>query len=412
MKCIIYIFLILSTSLYMPIIQAQEYSKREIRTTIKNAVKAIDKIQTLKYTLDYSYLSYYDKKSDDKQYYHKECVGITRLEDSNDEIGAFFNLHIAYNDSTMKEVIFDGSHFYNYIINGKDTGKVVINTDKEGYQLIMGSDVPGLLYHHIIEGIHGLNSLSARILVDELLMKDILYSGKSCYMVSVHYKNIQGDNRMHDVVNTYYIDKSTYLPLMYRFQGKWQGLSTKETYKIQYDAINPILKNSVFNIDTTINPRYNLRAQKTQEEKAEVKFLLDKILHASIPLARGDTIKLSQQKSQLIILDFWYRRCPPCIKLMPEINKLYKEYRDEGVLVIGINDRDTKNSVHQLHKLKGYSYPTSYKNSINFSQVTGVSAYPTTIILNKDGQVIKSFVGYSRLVSYKIKKIIEAELEK
>ncbi|MEQ1744765.1 MAG: TlpA disulfide reductase family protein [Saprospiraceae bacterium] len=60
---------------------------------------------------------------------------------------------------------------------------------------------------------------------------------------------------------------------------------------------------------------------------------------------QGDTIDLKSTQSKLLLLDFWFRGCPPCIQSMPTIENIFKKYKASDLAVFGINkhDRDVAN---------------------------------------------------------------------
>lgn len=410
-RLIFRLLLILLVSLSSGILFGQEYTKNKIRSTIRNTVNTIERLQSLAYTIDYYDVSYFKNSYILADSFHKNCTGFIKFVDS-DEISAYFNLNIFYDDSTSKKVVYDGNFIYTNYKHGGKIKNQIVDVDKKGYRVIFGSDVSTVLYNQIFDEIQGLNSLFGRLLTDKLAMKDTMYAGKSCYKVSIYFKSINKGNRIKDVINTYIIDKENYLPLAYKYQGVWEGLKIYELYKVQYNAINPELNDSIFNfnyVDKIIHQDKKQNNQRDLKDKKE--FTLDNIVSENIPLVNGDTVVLSELKGKLIILDFWYRRCPPCIKLMPKLNKLYEKYKEEGVIVIGINDIDSKESITKYFNLKNYSYPSSFKNPRNLSKTVGINSFPTTIIIGQNGEIIKELIGYEKGVYSKIHKIIREEIE-
>ena len=56
----------------------------------------------------------------------------------------------------------------------------------------------------------------------------------------------------------------------------------------------------------------------------------------SLSTINGETLKLSDFKGKVIILDFWATRCPPCRREIPDFIKLYDNYKAHGLVIIGI----------------------------------------------------------------------------
>jgi len=67
----------------------------------------------------------------------------------------------------------------------------------------------------------------------------------------------------------------------------------------------------------------------------------------------GKRHSLKDYRGRVVILDFWYRGCPWCIRAMPQLNGLAQEYRDRPVAVVGMNtDRDTIDAKFVVDKLR------------------------------------------------------------
>ncbi len=53
--------------------------------------------------------------------------------------------------------------------------------------------------------------------------------------------------------------------------------------------------------------------------------------------ATGETVKLSDLRGQAVLVNLWATWCPPCRAEMPAIEKIYNEYKDDGLVVLGVN---------------------------------------------------------------------------
>lgn len=98
--------------------------------------------------------------------------------------------------------------------------------------------------------------------------------------------------------------------------------------------------------------------------------------------------------AKLVVLNFWEPWCGPCVSEMPALQKLYENYKDKGVLVIGVyasfdQDRD----VRDLIKSKNITYPIiRYTDTFNSLQTGYI---PTTYFLDNKGNILntEAFVG-------------------
>lgn len=113
----------------------------------------------------------------------------------------------------------------------------------------------------------------------------------------------------------------------------------------------------------------------------------------------GNTHTLSDYKGKTVFLNFWATWCPPCKREMPEIQALYERYgENEGdLIVLGIanpktdehpnNSDETQDVVEKFLEDNGYSFPVVMDvTGDTFSQYM-ISAFPTTFMIDKDGNV-------------------------
>ena len=98
-----------------------------------------------------------------------------------------------------------------------------------------------------------------------------------------------------------------------------------------------------------------------------------------------------------MIIDFWATWCPPCRAEIPGFVKLYEQYKDKGLLIVGISldqGGDAKQKVKDFIKNFNISYPIMMGNSEVVKKFGGIRAIPTTFIVNKKGEIVKKIIGY------------------
>lgn len=115
----------------------------------------------------------------------------------------------------------------------------------------------------------------------------------------------------------------------------------------------------------------------------------------------GTLVHLSDFKGKPVVLDFWSTWCGPCQMSMPYLEKVYEQVKDQGVAVLGVCVWDQKPAYTTwLAEKKGaYSFPTAFDpagrgpDSIAH-KLYNVSGIPTQYIIDKDGNVAASLVGF------------------
>lgn len=109
----------------------------------------------------------------------------------------------------------------------------------------------------------------------------------------------------------------------------------------------------------------------------------------------GKTHTLSDYKGKTVFLNFWATWCPPCRAEMPEIQNLYENYQssgDDSVVILGVagpgmGSEKSVDGIKDFLKKNGYTYPVVMDDTGNVFMEYGVYSYPTTFMINKDGNV-------------------------
>jgi len=102
-------------------------------------------------------------------------------------------------------------------------------------------------------------------------------------------------------------------------------------------------------------------------------------------------------KKKLVILTFYANYCKPCKKELPFLNKLYKKYKNKGLMVIAVNtdkDKDEIKEVKQFIKNNNLQFPV-LKDSYNIiSRRYSIESFPTMFLINGKGKILKATIGY------------------
>ncbi len=108
----------------------------------------------------------------------------------------------------------------------------------------------------------------------------------------------------------------------------------------------------------------------------------------------GKTVKLSDYKGKIVIIDFWATWCPPCRKGIPDLVEIQKQYKDK-VVVIGIS-LDQQNTIKDLEpfiKQYGINYPVVLGDQKVVMDYGNIQAIPTSFIIDQAGNIVDTHVG-------------------
>jgi thiol-disulfide isomerase/thioredoxin len=122
----------------------------------------------------------------------------------------------------------------------------------------------------------------------------------------------------------------------------------------------------------------------------------------------GDTVSIAYYNTGYILLDFWYSSCEPCLKALPEINQMAKDYSEEGLTVMGINCIDKAISASLAAKLraKNITIPLLFGGR-DLLQSLKMNAFPTYILITPDRKVEVLWGSVEE-----VKSVVEAIFEK
>lgn len=118
---------------------------------------------------------------------------------------------------------------------------------------------------------------------------------------------------------------------------------------------------------------------------------------------------------KITLLSFWNTTCRPCIKELTIMEEIYKRYKDTGFEIIAVNcdGPKTTDRVRPFVKGKKWSFKVLLDKNGKIARLYKVIAWPTSFLLDKDGNIIYSKLGFTpgdeKKIEEKIKEFIGEE---
>lgn len=107
----------------------------------------------------------------------------------------------------------------------------------------------------------------------------------------------------------------------------------------------------------------------------------------------GRSISLAGLRGKTVLIDFWATWCAPCVRSMPHIQKVHEDYKDQGLVVLGINN-ESPEKPRSFMKKNGYTFTVLTDPGSKVARAYGVRGIPTTYIVDPQGYVVTHTVGY------------------
>lgn|SRR5690554_4441230 len=120
------------------------------------------------------------------------------------------------------------------------------------------------------------------------------------------------------------------------------------------------------------------------------------LFESSFPDVNGDLQAIRQWQGKTIIVNFWATWCPPCLEEMPELSKMFTQYQQQGLVVVGISSDDL-DSIRNFATDNPVSYPllSGEMDAMPLGESLGndKGVLPYTVIIKPDGNIAKTYFG-------------------
>ena len=137
-----------------------------------------------------------------------------------------------------------------------------------------------------------------------------------------------------------------------------------------------------------------------------------------LPKTDGKVLKSASLKGQVIVLDFFQTWCPDCQQTSPELEKLFKRYKDQGLIIVGIShDKEGAKVVEPFVKKYGLTYPVLIGDlsiAVSYIGVTPEKPsfnIPYVILIDRKGNIVGEYEQGTHKEAMDI-KLLEERIKK
>jgi thiol-disulfide isomerase/thioredoxin len=112
----------------------------------------------------------------------------------------------------------------------------------------------------------------------------------------------------------------------------------------------------------------------------------------------GTEVSSADYAGEVLVVNFWYANCAPCIVEAPFLEEAYQSFEGAPVSFLGINTYDQAATALSFARDNGVSYPSALAVNdgalkLAFAQHTPMNATPTTLVLDAEGRVAARLIG-------------------
>lgn len=115
-----------------------------------------------------------------------------------------------------------------------------------------------------------------------------------------------------------------------------------------------------------------------------------------LPDLQGQSVRLSQLKGKVVLLNIWATWCAPCRQEMPTMEALYQRLKNQDFVMLAVSqDVDGQKTVLPYVQEGRFTFPVLLDVQGEVGKKYGVSGYPETFIIDRQGTIVHHHMGYN-----------------
>jgi cytochrome c biogenesis protein CcmG/thiol:disulfide interchange protein DsbE len=110
-------------------------------------------------------------------------------------------------------------------------------------------------------------------------------------------------------------------------------------------------------------------------------------------LDREGELTLSSLRGKAVVLNFWASWCLPCKEESPYLEQVWRQKRMRDVVVVGVDAEDLREDARRFMRRFELTFPVAYEGSNDTHKDYGVTGFPETFVIDREGKVVEAFAG-------------------
>jgi len=124
----------------------------------------------------------------------------------------------------------------------------------------------------------------------------------------------------------------------------------------------------------------------------------------------GKSVSLNNFGGKVLVLNFWATWCPPCVEEMPSLNQFAAQFKDKGVVVLGVSVDKDPNAYKQFVRRLDPAFLTARDPEMKINLEYGTVQYPETYIINAQGKVVNKIISSANWTDDKMLNYVQSLL--
>lgn len=113
----------------------------------------------------------------------------------------------------------------------------------------------------------------------------------------------------------------------------------------------------------------------------------------SVTTADGRTVTKDNFGGKLLVLNFWATWCPPCVEEFPSLNNLASQFKQQGVVVLGVSIDKNEAAYKAFVQRNQPAFLVARDPEANIPTSYGSFKWPETYVIDRSGKVVQKYIG-------------------
>lgn len=114
----------------------------------------------------------------------------------------------------------------------------------------------------------------------------------------------------------------------------------------------------------------------------------------NLPALKGGELSLAELQGQVVLVDFWASWCGPCRESFPWMNTIQERYKDDGLVVLGINLDQDAAAAESFLKTVPANFTLARDPGARLPEAFGLIGMPSSYLLDRQGRIRATHTGF------------------